>query len=122
MMDLDAANRMRDRRLRRRMLSTLHLSRAMSPKGGLGGRALKDLVDGVVPAGQGFESDRHALELARDLVNKGLAEESRLPMRRGQAFGLDFAFFKVTDKGSQLVNESIDPDPDIDDERIVDEG
>lgn len=121
-MDFEQANRQRDRRLRRRMLSTLHLSRAMSPRGGLGGRALKDLVDGVMPGGQGFEGDRHAMELARDLVNKGLAEESRLPMRRGQAFGLDFAFFKVTAKGSGLVEETVPPDADIDDDRIVEDG
>jgi hypothetical protein len=116
--DYEVANRQRDRRLRRRLLNTLHLARAMSPRGGMSGRTLKDLVDGVMPPEQKFEDDGHALALMRDLANKDLFAEEALPRRRGQSFGLDYVFFRITAKGSGIWEETVPADPDIDDERL----
>jgi hypothetical protein len=117
----ESANRKRDARLRRRILATLHSARAMSPRGGISARMLRDTVDSIVPDGQSFEDDTHATGLMRDLVNKGLVAEESLPRRRGQRWGLDYLFLAITDKGTSLVNETAPVDPDIDDERVVEE-
>lgn len=119
--DFGAARKERDKRLRRRMLSTLRLARAMSPKGGLSGRSLRDNVDGVMPTDQQTENDEHALGLLRDMTAKGYFEESPLPRRRGQSFGLDYLFYRITARGVSLWEESIPPDPDVDDDRIADD-
>jgi hypothetical protein len=118
--DFEVANRRRDRRLRRRLLETLHDAR-IGPKGGLNGRFLRDVVAGTVPSSQGFEDDDHTMGLIRDLVNKDYVTEEREPMRRGQRFGIDFMFLKITAKGSSLAsdNETHPVDPDIDDDRDV---
>jgi hypothetical protein len=116
--DFGGADRQRDRRLRRRMLSTLHLAR-IGPGGGLGGRVLRDLVDGAMPSTQQTTDDDHALGLVRDLVAKGLATETDQRTHKRQRFSLDHLFFRVTAKGSSLWNETIPPDPDVEDQRIA---
>jgi hypothetical protein len=115
-MDFDAANKKRDRRLRRRLLSTLHAAR-VSPRGGLHARQLVEIVAAAVPPADRFEDDGHAIGLLQDLVNKGLATLTDERTRRSQAFGLDYLFAAITNRGSMLLNETIEPDPDVDDER-----
>jgi hypothetical protein len=117
-MDLELARKKRDRRLRRRLLSALKMSLSMSPRGGLSGPVLMDATDSMTP-GTGYEDERHCLELCRSLTAKGLIEEELIQRRRGQGFGLDYVFFKITAKGLSLQEESSPPDPDIDDERIT---
>jgi hypothetical protein len=117
----ERANRERDRRLRRYLLNVLHAGRNGLNGGELGGEFLRDCVNGTLAPGQTFEDDNHVISLLRDLVNKGLAEERTLQRRRGEGFYLRHVVAKVTAKGSSLINETIPPDPDIDDERIVSE-
>ena len=120
-MDVELANRKRDKRLRRKLLNTLKLSRAHSPSGYLGGETLRDLVDGVMARDQRFEDERHALELMLDLVNGGYAERKNLTRRRNEQFGLRHVELRITDKGLKLWSEEIPPDPLIDDDRITEE-
>jgi hypothetical protein len=118
MLDFDGANRARDRRLRKRLLNALYLSRS-SPTGFIGGRTLMDVIGAEGLNSQVFEDDAHFLSLCRDLTNKGLAVSKMEIRRRGQAFGPDYVSFAITDKGTSLWLETIPADPDIDDERIV---
>ena len=120
MLDQEMADRRRDRRLRRRLLNTLNLAGHTSPRRGLSGRSLADLVEGVMgDAGQGFEDDGHALRLMREMVAKGLFAEELLPRRKVQRFGLDHVFYRITAAGVALFSESAPVDPDIDDERVA---
>lgn len=112
----DQANLKRDRRLRRRLLNTLHGAR-VGPLGGLHGRKLAELVDGNSPPAQGFEGDSHAEGLLQDLVAKSLIAKEDLRKRRSQSYGLDYLLYRITAKGSSLVEETGAPDPDIEDDR-----
>ena len=111
------ANRQRDRVLRRNMLRTLHNARIV-PMGGLSGTALRREVEAITAASDQFEDEAHVIGLGRDLVNKGLVEETDQRTRKTQRFGLEFLFYRVTAKGSGLVNETLPPDPDVEDERL----
>ena len=115
-MDFDAANKARDRRLRRGLLQALHNARN-APRRGMYGHALRDVVGGVGMPDQ-FEDDDHLIRLARDLVNKGLAGEEVEGLRRGQRLAAHHLFLRVTDKGSDLINEDIPPIAGVDDERV----
>jgi hypothetical protein len=110
----------RDRRLRRQLLFALYLS-LNAPKAGMYGAALVTNVNEVADAGMEFDDADHALRLMRDLANKGLILEQRLTRRRGQAFGPEFLFLRITDRGAQLCREEIEPDRDIYDDRVTDE-
>lgn len=120
-MDFGYANRRRDRRLRKLVLLALHASRGETPTGQLPARRVVDLVDSVARGSQRFESDRHALQLIADLEAKAyLAKEVR-GLRRDEAFGLDHLWLKVTATGVSLVEQSIAPDPDVDDDRNLED-
>lgn len=121
-MDFDAANLKRDRRLRRRLLQTLHAVR-VSPRGGLHGRRLIEIVEATLSPGELFESDDHAIGLLKDLEAKGyatLADERKYPQR--QRYSLDWLFAAVTDRGSMLIRETMARDPDVADARDPEEG
>ena len=115
-MDFEQAKRERDRRLRRALLSALHFAQKMNPSGFSGGMFL---MDAAGPGSDGFEGPTHALELLRQLVSKGLAEERLKVRRRGELFGLQHCEYRITAKGDSLWLETIPPDPDIDDDRVV---
>jgi hypothetical protein len=116
-MDLDSANRKRDRRLRRRLLQALQGAR-VGPKGGLHARTLAEHVDHMSPPAEQFEGDGHVLGLLRDLENKGLATLKDERQRTWQRYGLDYLLVRITDRGSMLLNETAGPDPDVEDDRI----
>ena len=118
-LDMDAAERERDKRIRRRMLFVLHEARS-SPKNGLHARLLCDVLRRSMAHGQSITDDGHAMGLIRDLVNAGYVTETRLERRRGQEHGIDTMFVQITAKGSQLWLEQIPPDPLVDDNREVD--
>lgn len=120
MVDFDAADKARDRRLRRLLLLTLHNARN-APTGELGAQTLVDVVDASVAPDQRFEDEEHSLRLIRDLINKGLAVDRMLTRKKYERFGLRFLVMRVTDQGSRLINETLAADPDIDDERITEE-
>lgn len=107
----------RDRRLRRKLLDVLYLSRG-APLGGLNGRPLVIATDNSMAPGLHLEDDRHAMDLIRDLENKGLVTVERKMRPRGTSFGPDHIVVKITDRGSQLCREAIDPDPDVHDQRV----
>lgn len=115
-MDFDAANKSRDRRLRRGILVSLHHARGFV-RGGLSGQTLMDLV---TPAGdgQGFEDAEHCIRLIRDLELKGMIDRKIEGLRRNQRLQPSHLFVSITDKGSRLINETEPIDPDIDDERV----
>lgn len=115
-LDMDAGKRARDRRLRRRLLSVLQAAR-VAPLGGLHGRQAKETLDGLAAPAERFEDDDHCLVLLRELEAKGLVDLADVRKRRGQAFGLDYLFAKVTAAGTSLLNETAPADPDVDDER-----
>lgn len=111
---LDAADRERDKRLRRRMLFLIHTAR-IAPEGGISGRRIVDLVS--ANSADAFEGDGHAMGLLMDLERKGLIEVRDLRTRRSQIYSLDYQRALVTAMGSSLIRETIPPDADIDDER-----
>ena len=121
MKDFNAGDKKRDARLRRKLLFVLYLARANSPTGFISGRRLVDDAGGLAARDCGFESDDHALALARDLCNAGYATEKPLGyLRRGERFGLDHCQFAITSIGTKLHLEQMPPDVLVDDERISD--
>jgi hypothetical protein len=120
-MDFEAANKSRDRRLRRALLFTVHSARG-SITGGIGGQTLLDVAQAGCADDRGFEDNDHAIQLIRDLENKGLAIVRIAGMRRHQRIQPMHLHVRITDKGSRLINETEPPDPDIDDERVIVEG
>jgi hypothetical protein len=117
-MNTDQAESRRDRRLRKRLLLSLHATRVRPESGWASGRFLYDLVDGATPGGQRFDSDLHMLGLVRDLVNAGYADERDDRQRADEAFALDTLSYRITAHGSALALEVIDPDPLVEDSRL----
>jgi hypothetical protein len=114
----EAANLQRDRVLRKHMLRNLDNALQYGPTGELDGRTLMRVAQSGLPPRQQFENDGHAVKLIRDLENKGYATLKIVGLRRGQTAGLDHMIVKIAAKGTSLLNESIDIDPDVDDERV----
>jgi hypothetical protein len=119
--DFDRGRSKRDERLRRRILFTLNLARGISPTGGLSGQRLMDETDGEISVSDsGYESANHFMQLCRDLRNHQLVTElTNNNRRRGQAFGPEHVSYRITAKGTQLIEEQIPPIAGIDDDRIV---
>ena len=116
-MDFDQANRKRDLRLRKRILQLLDAAKVRPDSGWASGRFIYDLVDGALPGGQKFEDDAHARGLLRDLVGAGYVQERDDRTRRWQPAGLDWTSYRITNRGTALVAEAIDPDPLVEDDR-----
>lgn len=115
-------DRARERRLRRRILSALHTARGSSPKGGLSGEAVRDHLTGLASVtGEVPDDDAHVMQLLRSLSGKGLAVESFLPRKNSIRFGLANVFYRIADKGERLLNETEPPDPDVADDRIIED-
>lgn len=117
-MDHEQANRERDKRLRRSILTALQNAKRYGINGDLDGITLRDVVNAGLPEQQGFEDEQHMIGLVRDLVGKAMVDEQRKDLRRGERYGLRHMRLKILDKGTRLLNETIAPDPDIDDERV----
>ena len=117
-MHLDHANQKRDLRLRRRLLQVLHAARVRPEYGWVGGRFLYDLVDGALPGGQRFVDDDHVQALLRDLVAAGHVEERDDRWKTYQPAGLDFSSYRITHQGTALIEQQLDPDPLVEDDRV----
>jgi hypothetical protein len=117
--DFNAARKIRDRRLRRALLVGLYETRGVG-RGVLVGRSLVDTVNLTRHGDQRFVDDEHALALLRDMINKGYVAEHALTRRKGEERGLDNVEYAIAATGTALIEESIDPDPDVDDLREVD--
>src|SRR4051794_27369227 len=118
MHDLDQAEHRRDRRLRKRLLQVLHAARVRPEFGWASGRFVYDVVDGAAPGGQRFESDDHLLGLMRALIAAGYVEERDDRTRDWEPCGLDYVSYRITNHGSALVLEAVDPDPLVEDDRV----
>jgi hypothetical protein len=117
---MDHAHHRRNRRLRRRMLQALEAARS-APRGGLTGQALADILDAATAGDQRLENERHAIGLLRDLAGKGLIELEDVRRRSGLRFGLDMLMCRISPRGVSLLEEGIEPDPDVEDERNMGE-
>ncbi len=117
--DFDHVRRMRDKRLRRSLLSVLHGARGGERDGRVGGRTLHELAGYALPPSEQPEDEPHTLQLLRDLVRGGYATEHDVRTRKWQKFELSVLEFAITAHGAALIEEAIDPDPMIDDERIA---
>lgn len=119
-MNLDNnANRLREARIRWRLLQTLQARRANQHGGWVTGRHLHDVVCGWFPADEQPDDEQHTLALLRDLANKGFILEEDNREDRSQPFTLTYITFKITAAGSSFVSRSLPADADIDDGRIV---
>lgn len=112
----DPHNLKRDRRLRRRLLDSLHNAR-IGPLGGMYGRRLIEIIDSTMPPAQGFEGDLHAEGLLQDLIAKGMVSKSDNRRRTSQSYGLDYLLYKITASGTSNVLQTDETDPDIEDDR-----
>lgn len=118
-MQLEHAERKRDLRLRKRLLQVLHAARVRPEQGWLSGRFLYDVVDGASPGGQSFDGDAHAAGLLRDLVSGGYADERDDRWKTYHPANLDFTSYRITHRGTALVEQRIEPDPLVEDDRVV---
>jgi hypothetical protein len=119
-MHLEQAERKRDLRLRRRILQLLHAARVRPEYGWADGRFVFDLVNGASPGrNQQIQDDAHCLGLLRDLVDSDYVEQRDDRQRKSQPAGLDFTSYRITALGTALIEEQIDPDPLVDDDRVV---
>ena len=118
-MQLEHAERKRDLRLRRRILNLLHAARSRPEFGWADGRFVFDMVNSVTPAAnQQLQDDAHCLGLLRDLVAAGYVEHRDQRVRTHEREGLDSSVYRITARGTALVEEHIDPDPLVDDDRV----
>jgi hypothetical protein len=115
-MEFEAANRKRELRLRRRMLSVLDASRHQPAGGWVTGRFVVDVIAGG--GGDAIDADAQAISLLRDLVAGGYAEHRDDRRYTYQSEGLDMSSYRVTAKGTSLLAEALEPDPLIDDHRL----
>ena len=115
---IEHVERQRDLRLRRRLLQVLHAARVRPEYGWVSGRFLSDLIDGVAPGGQRFEGDDHVQALLRDLVAAGHVEERDDRWKAYQPAGLDFSSYRITHQGTALIEQQLDPDPLVEDDRV----
>jgi hypothetical protein len=117
-MHLEHAERKRDLRLRRRILQLLHAARVHEHGGWASGRFVVDVIDGATTPAGSFGDDAHAAGLLRDLVAGGYVEQRDDRAKGYQPRSLDFISFRITHRGTALVEEQIDPDPLVEDDRV----
>lgn len=122
MMDMMEINRRRDAKLRFVLLSQLYHARGRYPSGGVSGPTLMLFAQSAMPnEGVEFEDEAHAMQLIRDLIDRGLAEWATKPRAASERFALKHVTMaKITAKGSDLHDWLIDPDPAVDDGRVKD--
>ena len=118
-MHLEHAEHRRDLRLRRRLLQLMHAARIRPDQGWVGGRFIVDVVAGAVAPMTGFTDDDHAAALLHDLVAGGYAERRDERTKRGQPANLDFTSYRITYRGIALVEQQIERDPLVDDDRAA---
>jgi hypothetical protein len=119
LMLLEHAEHRRDLRLRKRILRLLHAARVRPEEGGWAqGRFIVDVIIDTFPGSRSFTDDDHALGLLHDLRAGGYVRQRDDRTKKYQPRSLDFTSFCITHKGVALVEEQIDPDPLVDDDRV----
>lgn len=108
---------MNARRMRRRILELVDAAKA---GGGLRCRLLISLLEELSPDAP--VDDGLVLSCLQDLANAGLVElldrRSYRPALGGVQVGKDHLLVRVTDKGTCLLNQAIDPHPLVEDPRL----
>ena len=119
-MHTEHAERKRDLRLRRLILRLMHAARVGPGNGWMSGRFVVDTVDGIGHATDAtFADDAHAAALIHDLVAGGYAEQRDERTRTYQKpCPMVHTSYRITHKGTALVEEQIDPDPLVEDHRV----
>lgn len=117
--EIDIANHRRDARLRRRLLQVLHAARTRPQSGWTSAWFVLDVVDAASPPAMRFESPEHFLGLMRDLVSRGYVQERDERTHAWQTPGLEFTCFRITAQGTALVHEAAEPDPLVEDARVM---
>ena len=117
-MNMEHAERKRDLRLRRRLLMLMHAARVRPESGWMSGRFICDVIDATFVSGHRFVDDAHAMGLLRDLISGGYAEERDDRLRSYQPPTLEFTSYRISHRGVALVEQQIDPDPLVDDDRV----
>lgn len=113
------AEHRRDLRLRKWILKLLHAARVRPDNGGWAqGRFIIDVIIDTFANSRSFTDDEHALGLLRDLRAGGYIRQRDDRSRTYQPRSLDFTSFCITHKGVALVEEQIDPDPLVEDDRV----
>src|SRR5689334_13192770 len=108
----------RDLRLRRRILQVLHAARVHPDAGRMCGQCVVDVIDGATPAAQRFVDDAHARGLLRDLVSASYVEERDDRWLKRQRATLELTSYRIAHRGVALVEQQVDPDPLVEDERL----
>lgn len=116
-MNIDTANRKRDRRLRRRLLQVMDAAKVRPEYGWVSGRFVFDIVDGAIPGGQCFESDDHFAALMRDLISSAYVEERDDRLYEWQRQTIDATSYRITARGTLLLAEGAPVDPLVEDAR-----
>jgi hypothetical protein len=118
-MQLEHAERKRDLRLRRRILQVLHAARVGGGgQGWCGGRFLVDVIDTTLSPSQCFSDDAHASALLRDVVAGGYAEQRDDRHNKRQPAGLEMTSYRITHRGTALVEQQVEADPLVEDDRV----
>lgn len=115
---LRLAATVRDRHTRRNLLTAVHES-IITPSGWVSAVTLRDMVKDNVIHHPDQEHDRYWIRLLRELCIKGLIEERRLTKLRNEEFALRHVEYRIQSRGLSLCLESIPPDPDIEDDRVI---
>lgn len=116
----EKARRLRDAKLRGKLLFVLFETASRAPTGFMSARQLINFANMLVDESERFESDEHALSLIRYLVSAGYAEERQTENRmEGEKFTPELLRFAITAKGQQMQEHVVPPDPMIADGRII---
>lgn len=116
LLDIEHAKRERDKRLRRGLLFALYTNRRSSCW--TVGRTLRDLFSPASTSRDKLDDDRHAEQLLTDLVSHGVAESNDTRTHKTQRQSFDYMEYRITAKGTDLIDEAIPAIPSIDDPRI----
>lgn len=94
---IEELNEQRDRKLRARMVRTIHAARAA---GAISGAMLRDVINGCSTPAEGFSDDQHLLELAVDLQNLHLVERVDLRKYTRERVSVENQAWTITAAGS----------------------
>ncbi len=83
------------------------------------GRYWLDLMEMVLPPGDRIQSEDEFRTIATDLRLKGYITESDEREYKHDPDTIDYWHYAIAARGVSLIEQSIAPDPDIEDDRII---
>lgn len=117
---LGEANKMRDRKLRRRLLDVAKIGCAFAPNQRISGSMLTAEVHGMSPTDMGFEDEAHKRTLLRELVSLGYLQEFDSRRKRSDGRDLDHLEYGITELGTKLLLGAVQASVLVEDERNLD--